>query len=302
MLDLDNLDQISDDAAAFEFLEKNALVALFLVVAAVSVCLFFCGVVYVIMHYLLPRLRSIRPDNTVAEAVLGLVVLIALPIAIFTVLRSAAVVFLPEEVLFLCEGSGLFGSAIMFRLLVTVFSALFTLFLLAFLAMKGSAGGMFRFWGLAPFPGKTLFRFFAVIFLVIVAYLPVHIALSFLWSLFLFSIDRALEMQQVLSEPLREGGLTLLVTYILAISVVPLYEEILFRGVLYGACRKSMGILPAILLSSVVFAAFHGQLSSFGPLFGLAVLLACVYEWSGSLWCSVCLHALFNCISFTVTA
>lgn len=54
--------------------------------------------------------------------------------------------------------------------------------------------------------------------------------------------------------PLPLGVLILLSVVIL----VPLWEESLFRGVIYGGFRRKTGVLIASLLSAAIFAAAHG--------------------------------------------
>jgi membrane protease YdiL (CAAX protease family) len=80
----------------------------------------------------------------------------------------------------------------------------------------------------------------------------------------------------------------------MAILVAPIAEEIIFRGYFYGVIRRYGGRIPAILISSLLFAAVHGNLSAAPGLCILAVTLCLLYERTGSLWASMTLHAAFN--------
>ena len=80
----------------------------------------------------------------------------------------------------------------------------------------------------------------------------------------------------------------------IAVIAAPVTEELIFRGCLYGVLRKSSGRMPAIVLSSIVFALIHGHLPSLPGLFLLAVGLALVYERCGTLWAPISMHAAFN--------
>jgi uncharacterized protein len=81
---------------------------------------------------------------------------------------------------------------------------------------------------------------------------------------------------------------------VMAVIVAPVAEEILFRGYFYGVIRRYGGRLPAILTSSLLFAAIHGNLPSMPGLAILAVILCLLYERTGSLWATITMHAAFN--------
>jgi membrane protease YdiL (CAAX protease family) len=74
-------------------------------------------------------------------------------------------------------------------------------------------------------------------------------------------------------------------------------EELLFRGLLYRSLRSSTGILPSLLLSSLVFAVGHPQAATV-PVFCLGVCAALALERSRSLLAAILVHALYNgCIA-----
>ena len=60
------------------------------------------------------------------------------------------------------------------------------------------------------------------------------------------------------------------------------------------------GLGAAVVVSSLFFAAIHQHLPSMAPLFILAVVLAMLYIYSGSLWASIVLHAVFNGVSICI--
>lgn len=80
----------------------------------------------------------------------------------------------------------------------------------------------------------------------------------------------------------------------IAVIAAPVTEELIFRGCLYGVLRQSSGRIPAMLVSSVVFALIHGHLPSLPGLLILAAALTLVYERCGSLWAPISMHAAFN--------
>jgi membrane protease YdiL (CAAX protease family) len=69
----------------------------------------------------------------------------------------------------------------------------------------------------------------------------------------------------------RSGALLLMG---MAVLVAPLVEETVFRGYLYPLFAKSMGVLPGILLTGVLFGLMHG--AQLGWTWGLVLLLTFV--------------------------
>ena len=82
-----------------------------------------------------------------------------------------------------------------------------------------------------------------------------------------------------------------------AVVAAPVLEEFIFRGYLYGVARRYAGVTVGIIFNATVFAAIHAHLPSFGGLFVLAVCLTLAYEWSGSIFVPITMHAFFNLIS-----
>jgi membrane protease YdiL (CAAX protease family) len=89
---------------------------------------------------------------------------------------------------------------------------------------------------------------------------------------------------------------------VLAVSLAPIAEEFIFRFFLYGVAKRYFGRVIAVVGSALLFAAVHGHLPSFAPLFVLGSCFAIAYEWSGSILVPMTMHALFNAITLTALA
>ena len=89
---------------------------------------------------------------------------------------------------------------------------------------------------------------------------------------------------------------------VLAVSLAPLAEEFIFRFFIYGVMKRYLGKVVAVVASALLFAAVHGHLPSFAPLFVLGTCLAVAYEWSGSILVPMTMHALFNAVTLTTLA
>lgn len=100
--------------------------------------------------------------------------------------------------------------------------------------------------------------------------------------------------------PVAVSPVNYLIMILLAGLLVPLVEELAFRGLLQGWLRERVGAKGAIALSSLIFALMHGIPALIPALLLVGGLLAWLYETSGSLWPSVAMHAAFNSIMTTL--
>ncbi len=79
----------------------------------------------------------------------------------------------------------------------------------------------------------------------------------------------------------------------LGILAAPLFEEFIFRGLIFGGLRRSMPLLPAAVASAAVFAIVHPPVSII-PVFVLGLCTAVAYERSRSLAAPMLTHAVYN--------
>jgi membrane protease YdiL (CAAX protease family) len=86
---------------------------------------------------------------------------------------------------------------------------------------------------------------------------------------------------------------------ITTVVMAPIIEEILMRGIMYRELRRSarLPVPLAAVISSLVFAVFHGNIVQGGAVFLLGVFLAFAYEYTHSILTPIALHALFNMLS-----
>jgi membrane protease YdiL (CAAX protease family) len=81
-----------------------------------------------------------------------------------------------------------------------------------------------------------------------------------------------------------------------AIFGAPVYEELIFRGILFPYVARHFGVAGGVLAVSAVFGLIHIHIPSMLPLFLLSVALCLAYWRTGSLWVSMGIHAIFNAI------
>jgi membrane protease YdiL (CAAX protease family) len=80
-----------------------------------------------------------------------------------------------------------------------------------------------------------------------------------------------------------------------AVVVTPVFEEIVFRGLLFATLRRRFGTGAAAVLSAAIFAIAHGYgVLGFAAVFWSGLLWAFAYERTGSLLPSMAAHAADN--------
>jgi membrane protease YdiL (CAAX protease family) len=91
-----------------------------------------------------------------------------------------------------------------------------------------------------------------------------------------------------------ERTVVLLFSGALAVFLAPLIEEVFFRGFMYSAIRKNLGPGLAMVISAGLFSLLHTNVIGFFPIALLGILLAYLYEKTGSLVAPITVHILHN--------
>ncbi len=84
---------------------------------------------------------------------------------------------------------------------------------------------------------------------------------------------------------------------LLVCVVVPIGEEIFFRGFVYGALRARLRVSVAVGLSALLFALVHIEVFHFFPIFVLGLILATLYERTHTLLPGMLVHGLNNVVA-----
>lgn len=83
------------------------------------------------------------------------------------------------------------------------------------------------------------------------------------------------------------------VNFVIMVLCAPVAEELLFRKLLLDRAVK-FGEAPALLLSGLIFALFHGNLNQFAYAFVLGICFAFIYLKTGTVRYSIYLHMAIN--------
>lgn len=88
-----------------------------------------------------------------------------------------------------------------------------------------------------------------------------------------------------------------IILFFLISVVAPVVEEIIFRGYLYPVLKKYSGATAALITSSVLFSLVHLNMGLFIPITLMGILMAKLYDKTGSLWAPIIAHATNNAIA-----
>ena len=101
-----------------------------------------------------------------------------------------------------------------------------------------------------------------------------------------------------------ESALGSIAAGFLIVVAAPLTEEIFFRGFIFAGLRRAMPFVAAAGISAGVWGVFHFTGSdSWGVVVQLTVfgiILAWLYERTGSIWPTIAVHAVNNAIAFAI--
>lgn len=102
------------------------------------------------------------------------------------------------------------------------------------------------------------------------------------------------------------GGTDRIIAYLVLAILVPIAEELIFRGWLYGRLRRLfsknlvdwLSMTLSILLTSLLFAALHGQWNVGVVVFVLSVVMCLLRELTGTIYAGILVHILKNTVAF----
>lgn len=101
------------------------------------------------------------------------------------------------------------------------------------------------------------------------------------------------------AEAIYGGGIFLQILSV--VIIIPILEELLFRGIVYKRLRGYININAAILISALIFGIFHMNVVQGLYAFMIGILLAYIYENYKSIWAPIIFHISANGVSVFLT-
>ncbi len=101
-----------------------------------------------------------------------------------------------------------------------------------------------------------------------------------------------------------ESDAALVAVAVLVCFVAPLAEEFFFRGFCFTALRRAWGVVPAAIVTGLIFGGIHAggtDVEFLGPLACFGLMLCLLYYWTQSLIPCMVLHALNNSLALGVS-
>ncbi len=148
-------------------------------------------------------------------------------------------------------------------------------------------------WGLGWHTGRGLFREIISGWAGYLGGLPL-LAVGMMITFFLVRRSGVDAMHPIINEATGTASSAIRL-YFLAAIWAPLIEESLFRGLLFHHLRSSHGWWISAVISSLLFAGLHPQgWVGLPVLISIALVLAGIREWRGSIFASAAAHAMNN--------
>lgn len=127
---------------------------------------------------------------------------------------------------------------------------------------------------------------------------PLYLIISTITSsvvALLFGIDLSEQQNIGYTDP---NGFELAFIFVALVLLAPFVEEVLFRGFLFNAFRRTFGFWVGSIGVSLLFAVAHGQANVGVDVFVLSMFLCYLREKTDTLWVAIALHSLKNLVAF----
>lgn len=135
----------------------------------------------------------------------------------------------------------------------------------------------------------------------------VSILMGIGFSLFLNSFMTLIRIDQFFVDPISEQITEMMMSNIFLVFlsigiIVPIYEEILFRGLIFKELKANLNLVAALVLQGLIFGIFHGNLLQFSYTFPAGIALGIIYLKYGSIWAPILIHLAWNFTSVLINA
>lgn len=91
------------------------------------------------------------------------------------------------------------------------------------------------------------------------------------------------------------------ITLICVGILIPICEEIFYRGIILGKLRTGFGVLGAVIIQAILFGVGHMNLVQGIYAFVIGIIFGYVVIWTGSLYSSILLHIVINSLSTIIS-
>ena len=128
---------------------------------------------------------------------------------------------------------------------------------------------------------------------IVIGGIAFNFAISFLMGLIPFPEKLVESYENSINQVL--GGVGI-ITWIAAVIMAPIVEELTFRGFMYTRLKQGMPKWIAIIVSSLAFGIVHGNVIQGIYTFVFGLSLVWIYERAKSIWPCILFHMSFNLV------
>lgn len=180
--------------------------------------------------------------------------------------------------------------------LTVVIGVLNAICLIGTVYLTGIRRGKISWANIGFFPPKMEIQWFLIAIVASLFLIPIRAAVGAIIELAIHGSLESLEMRRELlfagAEP---TILHFLISLLIIAVVVPISEELFFRGLLYRWFQLRFSFWPAVLLSSLIFGLAHyDSLAVVISSFVLGIANAIAMERTKSIWVPILMHAVTN--------
>ena len=140
--------------------------------------------------------------------------------------------------------------------------------------------------------GSSLIKFTSVLAVSVGFTIAVNLLIN-AWGFFKYDFDFAKLSQMIYSE-------SIWMQFLVIGLIVPVCEELIFRGVIYERITQSGSHRWAMILTSIIFAFFHGSWIQIIYAFCFSMLMIYIYQRCGTFFAPVCFHIFSNVSSLVL--
>ena len=131
----------------------------------------------------------------------------------------------------------------------------------------------------------------------------IFIGVAMVVTLVLYSLNiSGLDLAERQELPFAEltGWYEYVAAFLLLVVLAPVFEELIFRGYLYGRLRKYSGVIISTIITSIGFGVVHGQVNVAIFVGLLSVAMCIVREKFDSIYPTIMMHMFQNGFSYAM--
>lgn len=126
----------------------------------------------------------------------------------------------------------------------------------------------------------------------IIKLIVIGISFALTFNLLLYSLNKLFNFTNLFDD----NNTNILITLICSGILGPILEELIFRGIVYNNLKKITSGFKAVIISSLIFGLFHGNIIQFVYGFIFNIILTKIYDRDNNILSPIIVHISANTI------